>query len=535
MKRRSFLAGLLPAMAAPSVVNGFAVKPMQSSPFLDALMGYAMDNDRVLVLIQLNGGNDGLNTVIPVSNFSNYFNARSNVAIPEKKILKLNGWNSIGFHPSMSGMQQLFNEGKLNIVQSVGYPNPNFSHFRATDIWMSGSDAEKVIPSGWGGRFLSEVYPGFPSAYPNATMLDPPAIKIGSLATLALQGPLANMAMSISNTSSFYQFINGVQDPAPATLAGNNLTYVRTVARQTQQYSSSIKNAASKVTQQVSYPDKNPLGEQLKIVARLIKGGLKTRIYMTTLGGFDTHSMQVGGADTTVGAHSALLKTVSDAIKAFMDDCKQLAIEDRVVGMTFSEFGRRIRSNSSLGTDHGAAAPLFVFGASVNPGMVGQNPEIGSIVGVDDNIPFQYDFRSVYATIMENWFCADPTTISSVLFRNYQSIPIFKTGTCTGATAGPLTDPLADPTQKPADTGFKVGPNPFVSQTRINFTARLGRVLIQVIDATGKLIRTVVDAEYADGNYSVTLQGEQLPVGVYYVRFQNGPAQMVHSVLKVRG
>ena len=218
-----------------------------------------------------------------------------------------------------------------------------------------------------------------------------------------------------------------------------------------------------------------------------------------------------------------------------MDDCKQLAIEDRVVGMTFSEFGRRIRSNSSLGTDHGAAAPLFVFGASVNPGMVGQNPEIGSSVGVDDNIPFQYDFRSVYATIMENWFCADPTTISSVLFRNYQSIPIFKTGTCTGATAGPLTDPLADPTQKPADTGFKVGPNPFVIQTRISFTARLGRVLIQVIDATGKLIRTVVDADYADGNYSVTLQGEQLPVGVYYVRFQNGPAQMVHSVLKVRG
>lgn len=180
---------MLPSLMAPSVINGFSVRPVSPSPFLDALLGFATDTDHVLVVIQMNGGNDGLNMVIPRSNYSNYFNARSNIAIPEAKILALNGNAETGLHPSMTGMQSLFNDGKLAVVQAVGYPNPNFSHFRATDIWMSASDSNVVVNSGWGGRYLSEEFPNYPTGYPNTTMPDPLAIQIGSVTSLLLQGP----------------------------------------------------------------------------------------------------------------------------------------------------------------------------------------------------------------------------------------------------------------------------------------------------------------------------------------------------------
>jgi uncharacterized protein (DUF1501 family) len=489
------------------------------------MLNYATENDHVLVIIQLNGGNDGLNTVIPLDGYASYFNARSNIAIPEKKVLRVKGSDAIGFHPSMTGMQSLFNDGKLSVIQAVGYPNPNFSHFRATDIWMSASDANKVVNSGWSGRFLNEEYQNYPVGYPNQAWPDPPAIQIGSLASLVLQGPAVNMGMSISSTT-FYNLVKGVQDPAPATRVGKELTYIRTVAQQTQQYSTSIKEAASKVTQQAPYPENNGLAEQLKIVARLIKGGLKTRVYLTTIGGFDTHSLQVAAADTTTGPHALLLKTLSDAIKGFMDDCQFLNIDRQVVGMTFSEFGRRIKSNSSLGTDHGAAAPMFVFGGMVQGGVVGKNPEILPSATVNDNIPYQYDFRSVYASILENWFCASNTTIESVLFRNFQSLPIIK-----GQACNPTTD---DPNKDPSVNFVSNYPNPFSTSTKVTFNVKNGHVLIQVMDVQGKLIANLVDADFPDGTHSTSFDGSRIAAGVYYLRFQNGPYQQVKLILKVK-
>jgi uncharacterized protein (DUF1501 family) len=517
---------MLPSLMAPSVINGFSVRPVSPSPFLNELLGFATETDHVLIVIQLSGGNDGLNMVLPRDNYSAYFNARTNIAIPEAKILPLNGNASTGLHPAMTGLQALYNDGKLSIVQAVGYPNPNFSHFRATDIWMSATDANQVVNSGWNGRYLNEEYPNFPTGYPNTTMPDPLAIQIGSVTSLALQGPAFNMGMSITNTSSFYNLINGVQDPVPPTAAGKELGYIRTVAQQTQQYATVIKDAAAKVTQQVTYPTGNSLADQLKIVARLIKGGLKTRVYMTSVGGFDTHSLQAVGTDTTTGTHSNLLKGVSDAIKAFMDDCKFLSIENRVLGMTFSEFGRRIKSNSSIGTDHGAAAPLFVFGGKVLPGVLGQNPTIPTTVTVNDNVPYQYDFRSVYATILQNWFCAGATTLQAVLFKNFQSLPLVQNAAC--ATG------IDDLNRDAGETLVINYPNPFVESTNISFKTKGGHVLIQVLDTQGKLIANLVDKEYFQGKYNVSFHSGNLPVGIYYLRFQNGPLQQVKSMLKVR-
>ena len=207
--------------------------------------------------------------------------------------------------------------------------------------------------------------------------------------------------MSITDPTSFYNLVNNIVDPAPNTPAGNELTYIRTVASQTNLYTQRIRDAANTVTQQGTYPTNNSLADQLKIVARLVKGGLKTRVYMVSFGSFDNHSLQTNTTDTTTGTHATLLQRVSDAIKAFTDDCTFLGIQNRVIGLTFSEFGRRIKSNSSVGTDHGAAAPLFLFGNNVISGVVGNNPTIPTNATVNDNIPFQYDFRSIYASILQ--------------------------------------------------------------------------------------------------------------------------------------
>jgi uncharacterized protein (DUF1501 family) len=524
MKRRKFIQNIAPAgIMVPSFVQGLGFRAYDKGhTFLNQLLLPPGDNDRVFVVVQLNGGNDGLNTVIPLDNFSGYANARKNIFIDQNKVLKLKGYDHVGLHPAMTGMQQLFNDGKLHIIQAVGYPQPNFSHFRATDIWMTASDSKQVLNSGWIGRFLDELYPGFPNGYPNATMPDPLAIQIGSVTSLTLQGPIQPMGVSISNPASFYSLVNNVQDPVPNTLAGAELTYIREMSRQTQKFGDVIKSANAKVTSQGVYPTGNSLADQLKIVARLIKGGLKTKIYMVNFGGFDTHSNQVTTGDTASGTHARLLGNVSNAIKAFMDDLKQLGVEDRVVGMTFSEFGRRILSNGSSGTDHGAAAPLFVFGAKVEGGISGNNPTIPATATVGDNIPYQYDFRSVYASILSNWLCVDAGMLNTVMLKDFQNMPLTKVGTCS------ILNPVGN-----SDQLIVAYPNPFHANVGIQFKTMGGHTLIQVLDGAGRLVRILVDREFEQGTYKVDFDGEHLPAGIYYVRLQNQVIQQVKSIVKI--
>lgn len=524
MKRRDFLKYTVPP-ATTAMIGKIPIRAMGiESPLIQALMDTYTDTDHVLVLVQMSGGNDGLNMVIPIDTYSAYQSARSNVAIPQNKILSLNGNNKTGLHPSMTGIQNLYNEGKAAIVQAVGYPQPDFSHFRATDIWMSASDSNQFVNTGWVGRYLDDQYPGYPINYPNTSMPDPLGIQIGSVTSFSFQGPQVSMGMSISDPVNFYNLINGVQDPAPGTPAGSELTFIRTVARQSQQYADIIKNAALQVTQQATYPTNNTLADQLKIVARLVKGGLKTRVYMVSIGSFDTHSVQVNQSDVTTGTHATLLQRVSDAIKAFMDDLKFLGVQKRVFGMTFSEFGRRIKSNSSLGTDHGAAAPMILFGEYANTGVFGNNPIIPANATVNDNVPMQYDFRSVYASVLEKWFCVDNTTLQTVLLKNFQSIPVIKSNSCS-STIPDLQDKLL----------IKNYPNPFISSTTISFKTDGGHTSIMIIDTLGRVIKTLVDQEYTvPGQYSVPFNADRFAPGVYYARLQNGPVQQVRAMLKVK-
>ncbi len=313
-------------------------------------------------------------------------------------------------------------------------------------------------------------------------------------------------------------------DPAPNTPAGKELKYVRLVAKQTEQYATGIKAAANNVTTQVTYPTNNPLADQLKIVSRLIKGGLKTRVYMVSYGGFDTHSLQVNPSDTTIGAQATLLKNVSDAVKAFQDDLKFLGVEERVVGMTFSEFGRRIKSNSSGGTDHGAAAPLILFGKNVMPAVLGTNPSLPTTATVNDNIPMQYDFRSVYASLLENWLCVKSGDLNTIMLKNFQSLPVVNSASCK--TVNPVTGGISLITNRP---------NPFTSSTDIYFTTEGGHTLIQIIDTLGRVLSTPVDKVFAQpGTYKQTFNSGALPSGVYYARLQNGAIQQLRTMVKAR-
>jgi len=530
MKRRDFVKQSLPAaVTMPALINGFSVKAYTgASPLVQALLGAPpTDTDKVLVLIQLNGGNDGLNMVIPIEFYANYYNARKNIAIPQNKVLTLNGTNKTALHPGMVGMQTLYNEGKLSIVQSVGIPAPSFSHFRATDIWMSASDPEEILSSGWAGRYLGTQFPNYPNGYPNTQVPDPLAIQIGAIPSLALQGPVMNMAMNIFDPNSFYDFLDGVQDVVPDTPWGKELKYIRLIAGQTEQYSNVIRAAAAKVTSQGSYPGNNYLAQQLKIVARLVKGGLKTRVYMVTTGGFDTHSDQVNSLDTTIGSHNNLLAGLSNAIKSFMDDLEGLGVADRVIGLTFSEFGRRIKSNGSLGTDHGSAAPMFVFGKNVRPGIVGNSPFIPASASVNDNIPFQYDFRSIYASLLQQWFCVNATDLETIMLRNFQQIPMAVNAACS-------TTGLDDIIRGSGEELITNYPNPFVESTSITFRTKGGHTLVQVMDGLGRVVKTLTDKVYTPGVYTLTFNSYGLPTGVYYARFQNGAIQQVRSMLKTR-
>ena len=425
MKRRKFLRDTITGVVLPSFLQGVSLKALAGTPGMHARHA-SLNDDRVLVLIQLAGGNDGLNTVIPFDQYSNYTAARPNIFLPQEKVLRLNGFDATAFNPAMANMQQLFNDGKLGVVQAVSYPKPNFSHFRATDIWMTGSDSDKVVSSGWAGRFLNDVYPQFPDNFPNEVMPDPLAIQVGAVVSTALQGPLFTMGMAISNPAGFYKLVEGKVNVNANSRWGEQLDYIELMSQKTDQYATVIKNAAQKVS--IQSPDwpaagKNPLADQLKIVSRLIAGGLKTKVYMVSTGSFDTHAKQTE-TDTTTGNHAKLLQRVSEAIGAFMSDCKYLQIENRVMGMTFSEFGRRIKSNASGGTDHGAAAPVFYFGNAIKPGITGSNPVIPEKVTVNDNVPMQYDFRSLYASVLQNWFNMPVQEVQQILMGAFSLVPI---------------------------------------------------------------------------------------------------------------
>ena len=507
MKRREFLQTTAAAAAGTAFLSGLPIGAYGYSAELAALTNAATQSDKVLVIIQLQGGNDGLHTLVPLDQYAALRAARPNIALPESAVLPLTA--TTGLHPALASLKNIYQNGQMGVVQAVGYPNPNFSHFRATDIWTSGSESNVTLATGWAGRYLDSEFPGFPDGYPNAQSPDPLAISIGSVVSNCVQGPAVNMGMAIASTSTFYQLLSGGVDTAPNTLAGHELTFIRRVVSQTQVYTTAVQTAAGKARNlSPLYPTagQNSLADQLKIVAQLIAGGLGTRIYVCTLGGFDTHTQQVSATGgTTTGAHANLLGKVAGAVNAFQDDLRRLAVQDRVVGMTFSEFGRRIRDNSGFGTDHGTAAPLLVFGTKVNPIVHGTNPTLPTNATDNDNLAMQYDFRSIYTSILQDWFKVTPATLTQLFGRSFPYVPVLRPNALNTTKALEVAD-------------FTVYPNPVArdGQTTVAYESAGGHVQVVVLDALGREVRRAVDRVLPRGAQRLPVDLSGLAPGAYY-------------------
>jgi uncharacterized protein (DUF1501 family) len=504
-----------------------------AEPVLAPLLKSAPNGDRILVIVQLFGGNDGLNTVIPLDQYDMLSQFRSNILIPEGQTLGLQGTDgATALHPSLTGFQDLWNDGKLGIVQSVGYPNPSLSHFRSTDIWETGSSGTQFLYDGWVGRYLNTQYPGYPDGYPNPDIPDPIAIRVGGAVSMGLQNNGVAMATTVNNTDDVLDLSGNIfLDPAPPGCSGDKLSFIRNIQRQTDLYGDVIEAAASSAT--CNHSTLYPVGSQpgaslansLKIVASLICGGLGTRIYWVSDTGFDTHAQQVMNGEPTQGAHADLLKGISDAIHAFQDDIQQLGVSDRVLGMTFSEFGRRIKSNNSRGTDHGAAAPMFLFGDHVVPGILGMNPQIDPNTDGQTNVPMQYDFRSVYASVLKDWFCLDDAGVEQVLLGPNAILPIIDPQYCDEVSVPEIA--------RNAALLLRVSPSPFTERTTVTYTCVVpGYVTLQVFNAQGQMVAQPVAEKLPAGTYSLDLDLGPMPTGIYYCRLQNGQHQQVRNMVK---
>lgn len=421
ISRRDFIK--ISALATiPLTLSGFPLFAMSRSKavFSDG------DNDKILVLVQLQGGNDGLATIYHAEQYANLQAVRNNIIIPESSIINFH--NEYGFHSAMQGMKDVWEMQCLGVVQNVGYPNQNRSHFRSTDIWNSASSAEAYESRGWIGRFYDLNYSDYPNGYPNTENPHPFAITMGKIVSETCQGINANYSLALLDPFNPGTALVSAGGDIPANCFGDALSFVNDTVAQTNAFASVISDAANAGNNLSTKWDslETELAEKLKNVARLISGGLQTKIYVVQIGGFDTHDNQVVEGETATGKHDELLSELSDAICAFQDDLNLLNVSDRVIGMTYSEFGRRIRSNAALGTDHGTAAPLFLFGSCVENQILGDHPEIDTSVGVDEGVPMQYDFRDIYGTVLKNWLGLNETEVSNVIHPDVQMLPLFK-------------------------------------------------------------------------------------------------------------
>lgn len=430
--RREFLrSGLVLASAAasvPSFINSSALAMNRAAGGLSSVPG--VPEDHVLVVIQLSGGNDGLNTVIPYG-MDDYYKARPNIGIAAKDALKLSGADGIGLHPQLAPLHDLYDDGELAVIQGVGYPNPNRSHFKSMDIWQTADIG--ATGDGWLGRYFDAECCGFgkgesgtPDGAPKPEAVGPPGIAVGRSAPLAMEGrkikPVAFESAELFKWSGAdihktlrepYESLNNrIQGEGPAARKGSNSEFLLRTALDAQVSSDLIRKAVAKKPQ-TAFPGSD-IGRQLGMVASMIRAGLKTRVYYVTHGSFDTHSAQ-GGAQ---GRHGQLLNQFAAALKAFYTDLKAQGNDGRVMTMSFSEFGRRVAQNKSQGTDHGTAAPMFIAGPMVKKGVIGEHPNLRDLD--EGDLKYKLDFRSVYAGVLEGWLKADSKTILEGTFKPVQ-------------------------------------------------------------------------------------------------------------------
>jgi uncharacterized protein (DUF1501 family) len=390
MNRRHFLqrtAGLVAIGATPPAFLSRAVAADKSDP-----------DQRILVIVQLAGGNDGVNTVVPWADDA-YHAARPSLGLGKDTVLKVN--DHIGLHPQLSGLKSLYDEGSLSIIQGVGYPHPNRSHFRSMDIWNTAQPESEITGDGWLGRALDSSAARFAGKVPALALgtenlplaLVAPRTNVPSIRSLEDYQLRFGEGGSASDHQLRQSLARKLADGAKSDTSSSDLNFIRQTLGTAMDSAQRLKEVAASYQPAVPYPQ-TQLASSLKTVAQLIAGELGTRIFFVSLGGFDTHSRQAG-------AHNALLAELSGAVSAFFKDLGVHKLADRVLLATYSEFGRRLKENGSLGTDHGAASNMFVVSGATKAGVCGEHP---SLTDLDDgDLKHHTDFRSVYATLLDRW------------------------------------------------------------------------------------------------------------------------------------
>lgn len=561
MKRRNFLKNVPLLAGASFTLQHIPMRVMgEQNHFVRLAEGST--NDRVLVILQLHGGNDGLNTFIPIEQYDLYYSRRANIAIPAKNSIRsmipldstLPYSEQVGLHPDMIGIKELYDQGRMAVVQGVSYPQNNGSHFRGRDIWHMGGGVNDYYSSGWVGRYLSnQINPlKYPEDFPNANMPDPLAIELGSEISLVFHQneniPLSiSLASDPNALSALVENLDGFTDEGfdprgkpPAYLDntpyGKELNWILGLEDKSEEYVARLyevynRSQPSSVTYPEDYPfaapkssRKNRLTPQLQMIARLLHGGgagqgVGTKVFLIKLGGFDTHAGQVENNDPTMGGHAALLHHISSAMKAFQEDLRVRGIEDRVLTVTTSEFGRRIPSNGGYGTDHGTGAPLMVFGKGVRPGVYGTNPDVSK-----NNVDMQFDYRQVYANILKDWLLIDEEVIANdVFFGNF-----INGVNEEGAAYSPLPIARQQITSNEAffhdrfsmDDAY---PNPATEQTSIRFRLNSAAIVqLNLLDLHGRKVKSILNESHEPGEHTVTVRLDDVPAGIYVYQIKGG-------------
>jgi uncharacterized protein (DUF1501 family) len=396
MRRRDFLRNTALAAAGTLMVPAF-MKPFEAFA-LDELSGY-----KNLVVVQLSGGNDGLNTVVPYGN-DVYYQQRSGIAIKAQEVIRLNDMQ--GLHPNLGPLKELYDQGWMTIINDVGYPNPDRSHFRSMDIWQSGSAATEYLSTGWIGRYLDSSCETCKFPYT--------AIEVDDSLSLAMKGigkkgiAVKDPAVLYRNTNEpyFKEMISSAKDH----LDEDNLGYLYKTMVETSSSASYIQNTSKVYQSNAIYPN-TAFSKQLKTVSKFICSGLKTKVYYVSLSGFDTHVNQNN-------QQARLFTQYAEGMNSFVKDLKQNNKLDDTLVMTFSEFGRRVTQNASRGTDHGTANNLFLFGGNLKKkGIYNASPDLANLENGD--LRFQVDFRQVYGTVLDKWL---NVTHEQVLNKHFNTL-----------------------------------------------------------------------------------------------------------------
>jgi len=387
------------ALASASMMIPNFIRPLQAKEIMEK---FTASGAKKLVIVQLSGGNDGLNTVIPFKN-DIYYSSRNSIAIKESDVLKIS--DELGFNPAMTKFKALYEQGNLSIINNVGYPNPDRSHFRSMDIWQSASDSNKYVSSGWLGRYLDSECPDCKNPYN--------AIEVNDTLSLALKGEKYN-GIAVENPERFFmstseKYFADVADANKNHHDDENVSYLyKTIVEATS--SAEYVYKTSKIYKsKVEYPKGN-FSNNLKTIAELIISGIDTQVFYVSLGGFDTHINQNGKQENLLGE-------LSEGLYSFTEDLKMNGQLDDTFIMTFSEFGRRVKQNASGGTDHGTANNVFVINGKLkHPGFYNHAPDLTNLDNGD--LKYEIDFRNIYSEILSKWLNVNDKKILGGSFDN---------------------------------------------------------------------------------------------------------------------